>query len=111
MPEKRYFLSLAGFFLLGFISLAIAFVFVYFTASFLTPLMGPVIQVLLPFATGVVLTILIIILIWAIVYVCTLVGVGIHYFFKRTTWEKKDRGYSIEKAEESGKREKGESGK
>ena len=100
MPEKRYFLRMTGAFLLGIVALLVAgLVFL-----FLLP-------VLLPLAFGTLILVAIFLVVWAAVYVAMVIGVGIYYFFKPMKFEKKDKDYSIAKAEESGKREKGESGK
>lgn len=100
MPEKRYFLRLTGAFLLGIVALLVAgLVFL-----FLLP-------VLLPLALGVFLIVAVFMVIWAVVYVAMVIGVGIYYFFRPMKFEKKDKDYSIAKAEEAGKREKGESEK
>jgi membrane protein implicated in regulation of membrane protease activity len=98
MPEKRYFLRIAGAFLLGIFALVIAGI------VFLLAL-----PVLLPLALGGLVIALVFVLIWAIAYVAMVIGVAIYYFFKPMTYERKDRGYTIRKAKEAGRREKGES--
>ncbi|NIO23181.1 MAG: hypothetical protein GTN38_04115 [Candidatus Aenigmarchaeota archaeon] len=100
MAEKRYFLRLTGAFLLGIVAL----IFAGFVFLFLLPFL------VLP-ALGALVVVLVFILIWAVVYVAMVIGVGIYYFFKPMRFEEKDRGYSIAKAEEAGKREKGKSKK
>lgn len=96
MAEKRYFLRLTGAFLLGIVALIIAgFIFL-----FLLPF-------IIPLALGLIIVVLVFVLIWAVVYVAMVIGVAIYYFFRPMKFEKKDRGYSIAKAEEAGKREKG----
>jgi membrane protein implicated in regulation of membrane protease activity len=98
MPEKRFFFRLAGAFLLG----IVAFIF----ASFVFFLVLPV---FIPLAFGALVLALIFVFIWSVVYVAMVVGVAIYYFFKPMTFEEKDKDYTIAKAEEAGRREKGES--
>jgi membrane protein implicated in regulation of membrane protease activity len=98
MAEKGYFLRLTGAFLLGVVALIIAGL-VFFL----------LLPVLIPLALGAFLIVAVFIAIWAGVYVAMVVGVAIYYFFKPMKFEKKDKGYSIAKAKEAGKREKGES--
>lgn len=101
MPEKKYFARLGGALLLGLLALAIAFIIFVFLLPYIIPL-----------AMGTLLIILIFIVVWIVVYVAIVVGVGIYYFVKHPMkWEKEDKGYTIEKAEESGRREKRKSKK
>jgi len=101
MPDKRYFLRLTGAFLLGIIALIIAGI-----AFFL------LLPVLIPLALGALILAGVFIAIWAIVYVAMFIGVAIYYALTTSTeWVKKDKGYSIAKAKEAGKREKGKSRK
>ena len=100
MAEKRYFLRLAGAFLLGIVALIIAGL----AFLFLLPL-------LIPLALGAFILALVFILIWAVVYVAMVIGVAIYYFFRPMTFEKKDKDYTIAKAKEAGRRQKGKSRK
>ena len=101
MTDGKYFLRLGGAFLLGMAALVIAGIIFFISLPFLLPL-----------ALGTLLLIIVFIAIWATVYVCVMIGVGIYYFFKHPTkWEKKDKGYTIAKAKESGRRQKGKSKK
>jgi len=100
MAEKRYFFRLAGAFLLGIVALIFAGIAFLFLLPFIVPL-----------ALGTLILVLVFIFIWGIVYVAMVIGVAIYYFFKPMEFERKDKGYTIAKAEESGKREKGKSKK
>lgn len=104
MVEKGYFLRLTGAFILGFAALIIAVIAFFLFLPFLMTL-GPV---LMPGIVLGVFLILAFIIIWIVVYVCMVIGVAIYYAFTTSTkWEKKDKGYKIEKTKEEGKREKG----
>lgn len=98
MPEKRFFLKLSGVVLLGLITLLIA---------------AMVFLALLPFILivfiGTFLLFAAFLIIWAVVYAAAVIGVAIYYFFKPMQVSEKDKGYSIKKVKESGKREKGKS--
>lgn len=101
MPEKKYFLKMGEFFAFGLLALAVAFILFVFLLPYL-----------LLIAIGAFMIIAVFIAIWAVVYVAMIVGVGIYYFFKHPMeWEKVDKDYTIEKAEEAGRRQKGESKK
>jgi len=95
MPEKRYFLKLTGAFLLGIIALVIAgiiFILIY--------------PYLLVAAFGMFLLLVIFLAIWAAVYIAMVIGVTIYYLFKPMKVSKK-KGYSITRAREAGRRQKG----
>ncbi|MEE9322919.1 MAG: hypothetical protein V3U72_00080 [Candidatus Aenigmarchaeota archaeon] len=100
MAEKGYFLRLTGAFLLGIVAL----VFAGLAFLFLLPL-------LVPLAFGSLILVMVFIFIWGVIYIAMVIGVAIYYFFKPMRVEKVDKGYSIAKAEEAGKREKGKSRK
>ena len=101
MPEKKYFMKMGGFLAFGLLALAVAFILFVFLLPYI-----------LLIAIGAFMIIGVFIAIWAVVYVAMIAGVGIYYFFKHPMkWEKKDKGYKIDKTKEEGKREKGESKK
>ena len=92
------FLKLTGAFFLGIIALAAASV-IFFLA----------LPIILPITIGTLLLVMAFLIIWAVVYVAMLIGVAIYYFFKPMEFKKEDKGYSVKKTKESGRREKGES--
>lgn len=97
MPGAGYFAKLGGAFFLGLIALIIAFI----AFVFLLPL-------IIPLALGALAVIIIFLLLWGLIYVAIVVGVGIYYFVRHpTVWEREDRDYSIDKAKEAGRRQKG----
>lgn len=101
MPDSKYFAKLGGAFFLGVFALIIAFIVFVFLLPYIIPL-----------ALGVFVIIVIFLVLWAIVYVAMVVGVGIYYFVRHPTeWEKEDKGYSIKKTKEAGRRQKGKSRK
>lgn len=99
MPEKKYFARLGGALLLGLFALAIAFIIFVFLLPYIIPL-----------ALGALFIVLIFIAVWAVVYAAMVVGVGIYYFVRHPMkWEKEDKGYTIDKSREAGRRQKGKS--
>jgi membrane protein implicated in regulation of membrane protease activity len=100
MPEGRYFLRLGGAFVLGIIAIIIAVILFFLFLPWI-----------LAFAVGTIMLVFVLIVIWVIVYAAIFIGVAIYYFFKPMKVEKKDKGYSISKAKEAGKRQKGKSKK
>ena len=88
---------LTGAALLGFVTLVIAFVIFTFALPYLIPL-----------AFGTFILVLIFLAIWGITYVAIFLGVALFYLFKPMKVEKREKGYSIEKSKEAGRRQKGE---
>jgi membrane protein implicated in regulation of membrane protease activity len=98
MPGAGYFGRMAGAALLGLVTLVAAFVIFTFLLPYLIPL-----------ALGTLFLVLVFLAIWGITYAAVFVGVFIYYLFRPMKVSREDKGYSIEKAKESGKREKGKS--
>ena len=96
MPGAGYFGRIAGAAALGFFTLVVAFLIFVFLLPYLIPL-----------ALGTFLLLAIFLVIWGVTFVSAFVGVVIYYFFRPMKVSKQDKGYSIEKSKESGKREKG----
>ena len=96
MPSAAYGGRLAGALLLGFVTLVIAFVVFVFLLPYLMPL-----------ALGILILVVLFLVIWGVIYGAIIIGVAMYYFFKPTKTSRKDRGYSISKAREAGKRQKG----
>ena len=103
MPGAGYFARMSGAVLFGLLALAIAFI----ALTFILPIVLPLI---INFAFWGFLLFLVFVALWGIVYLSLVVGIAIYYFVKHPMeWEKKDRGYSIDKTKEAGKRQKGKS--
>lgn len=101
MPEKKYFLKMGGFLAFGLLALAVAFILFVFLLPYI-----------LIVTTAILFIVAVFVAIWAVVYVAMIAGVGIYYFFKHPMeWKKEDKDYTIEKADEAGRRQKGESRK
>ncbi len=98
MPGAAYGGRLAGAFLLGLVALVIAFVIFTFALPYLLAL-----------ALGTMLLVSVFVAIWAAVYGAMFIGAAIYYFFRPMKVSREDKGYSISKAKESGKRQKGKS--
>jgi membrane protein implicated in regulation of membrane protease activity len=98
MPDKAYAGRLAGAVLLGLVTLVVAFIAFVFLLPYLLPL-----------ALGTALLALILLALWGITYAAAVIGAMIYYFFRPMRVSRKDKGYSIAKAEEAGKRQKGKS--
>jgi len=99
MVEKRYFARLGGALFLGLFALVIAFIAFVFLLPYILIL-----------ALGTFIIVLVFIALWAVVYVAMVIGIGIYYFIRHPMkWEKEDKSYTISKAEEAGRREKGKS--
>ena len=99
MPEGRYFFKLAGAALLGIVALAIAGILFVLTLPFWFALAVGV------FAAFILLGILL--AIWAAVYMAMFIGVAIYYVFKPMKVSKKKKGYTVARAREAGRRQKG----
>lgn len=95
MPGAGYVGRLAGAALLGLVTLAIAFIIFVFLLPYLLPL-----------ALGVILLVVIFLIIWAVLYAAVFVGVALYYLFKPMKVSRQDKGYTIDKAKEAGRREK-----
>lgn len=114
MPEKRYFLDLTKYFLLGLavVAIIIASVFVLIVFFLSIPGFSEAVASFFIVIFGIFAVLAAFVIVAIIVYVVTLIGVSVHYWFKHTTeWSREDKDYTIEKAEESGRRQKGESRK
>lgn len=98
MPGAAYAGRLAGAVLLGLVTLVIAFVVFVFLLPYLIPL-----------ALGAGFLVLILLGIWGVTYMAAVVGAALYYIFRPMKVSRKDRGYSIDKAKEAGKRQKGKS--
>jgi membrane protein implicated in regulation of membrane protease activity len=96
MPGLGYAGRLAGAALLGLVTLVIAFVVFVFLLPYIIPL-----------ALGTVFLVVIFLALWGLTYVAMIIGAVIYYFFRPMKVSREDKGYSISKAKESGKREKG----
>jgi hypothetical protein len=103
MPGRAYAGRLAGAVLLGLVTFVIAFLIFVFTLPYLIP-MAPVV---IPFVTGTMALVLILLVIWGVTYAAAIVGAMIYYFFRPMEVSRKDKGYSIAKTKEAGRREKG----
>jgi hypothetical protein len=89
---------LAGAALLGIVTLVVAFVVFVFLLPYIIPL-----------ALGTVFLVVIFLALWGLTYLAMIIGAVIYYFFRPMEVSRKDKGYSIGKAEEAGKRQKGKS--
>ncbi len=98
MPDKAYAGRLAGALLLGLVTLVVAFLAFVFMLPYLLPL-----------ALGTALLAMVFLAIWGIAYMAMIVGAAIYYFFRPMRVSREDKGYTIAKAKEAGRREKGES--
>ena len=98
--RKKTLVKLVGAALLGAVSLVIAAI---------------IFLLLLPYILLITLSALVLVLvfliIWAAVYACMFVGTAIYYVFKPMKVSKKKKGYTIAKAAEAGRRQKGKTGK
>ncbi len=105
MPDRKYFLSLGGSFLLGAavicISLALAWL--------LMPYLLPVFASAFPYIMQAALAILIFMIILAAVYAITLLGVLVRYLFRPMEVSKEKKAYSIAGIREAGLRQRGKS--
>jgi membrane protein implicated in regulation of membrane protease activity len=97
MPEKRYFFRLSGAFFLGLVALIAAW-----------PVFFLLLPIIIPIAVTTMLLVLAFVVVWAAIYFICFLGVAVYYFFKPMEVSKKKKGYSIEKTEEAGRREKKE---
>ena len=95
MPPLSHFGKMGGAIALGLVTLVMAFVIFTFLLPYIIPL-----------ALGAVVLVAIFIAIWAILYAALFVGVAIYYLFKPMQVSRKDKGYSIAKTKEAGKRQK-----
>lgn len=95
MPGTAYAGRLAGALVLGLIAMVAAFVAFTFALPYL-----------LVIGFGTLFLVLIFLAIWGIIYTAMFLGVAIYYFFKPMKVSKQDKGYSIAKTEEAGKRQK-----
>lgn len=98
MPGAGYTGRLAGAGLIGLVTLVAAFVIFTFLLPFIIPL-----------ALGTLFLVSVFLAIWGIAYAAVFVGVFIYYLFRPMEVSKQDKGYSIEKAKEAGRREKSKS--
>ena len=102
MPEAAYFMKMTGAMVLGIVTLALSIVL----ALIVSPYIVPLLEVLFPYLGGFVLVILSIVIVWAVLFLCAMLGVFIYYFFKPMKVNTKSKGYSMN-AKESGRRQKG----
>jgi membrane protein implicated in regulation of membrane protease activity len=96
MPGAAYAGRLAGAVLLGLVTLVMAFVIFVFLLPYLIPM-----------ALGAGLLVLVLLAIWGITYLAAVIGAALYYIFRPMKVSREDKGYSIEKAREAGKRQKG----
>jgi hypothetical protein len=108
MPNARYFMSLGGSFLLGLAVVIIAVIVTYLVFIFAGPYIGDLFFSLAPWIVGIALVIIVFIIIVIAIYLITMLGVIIQYFFKPMKISKEAKGYNIATIKESGLREKGE---
>ncbi len=103
MPTKSYFLKMGGAVLLGGITLIAAIVAVLA----LSPFIIPFVMLLLPFVTGVWITVAAVMIVWAGLFLLGSVGAFVYFFFRNPVKvNEHSRGYRMN-AKESGRREKG----
>jgi type III secretory pathway component EscU len=103
MPNKKYFLTLGGSFLLGLAVIIISIILTFLLLPYITPFF----MFLAPYVAGTALVIVIFIAIVIIVYFATMLGVLIQYLFKPVKVNKQAKGYSVSRIREAGLREKG----
>jgi hypothetical protein len=98
MPGAAYAGRLAGAVTLGIVTLIVAFVIFTFLLPYLIPL-----------ALGTIFLVIAFLALWGITYAAAVIGAMIYYFFKPMKVSREDKGYSIAKTKEAGRREKGKS--
>lgn len=99
MPRAGYFTSMVGAIILGILALIAAGILFWIALPYLVTIFVGTMMLILGF-----------IMIFTVVYIALFVGVAIYYAIKHPmVVEKKDKKYSISKARESGRREKGNS--
>jgi hypothetical protein len=105
MPSGRYFLNLTGAVLLGLGVLAASVIIVLLASPYILPFFIAILPGLVIIAVVVVA----IVVVWAILFFAAMIGIAIIYFFRHPVKvSKTDKGYSIEKSKEAGRREKKE---
>lgn len=98
MPGTAYAGRLAGAVLLGLVTLVFAFIAFVFLLPYL-----------LPMALGLGFLAVIFLSIWGIAYAAAILGAMIYYLFRPMRVSRRDKGYSISKAREAGRRQKSKS--
>jgi membrane protein implicated in regulation of membrane protease activity len=97
-------LKLGGAFLFGLVVTIIAVIAFVLGLPYILPFLRSM-------ATGiyyVLLAILVFIIIWAVVFGFTFLGVVVYYLFKPMKVSERPKGYTIKKAKEAGRRQKNE---
>ena len=97
MPEKKYFVRLAGAAMIGIVSLILAGIIFFLLLPFFIPL-----AVL--FSLGL-MAILIFVAIWGVIYIAMFIGTALFYLTKPMN-VKKTGTYTINKTKEAGRRQK-----
>jgi len=101
MAEKSFLLRLTGAFVFGFILLVLSVVLVYILAPYIIPFF----QMLLPFLGGALLFLIVVLIIWALIFVFAYLGILVYTAIKHPMKVKKKGDYSVDQTKESGKRE------
>ena len=111
MPDKKYFLTLGGSFLLGACVLLATALIAFLAYPYLAPYLLPMLTGLTSVIRTILLVAVVVFIVFLFVYISTILGIIIRYIFKSAEVSKKAKEYTIAGVKEAGTREKGESKK